>query len=110
MASETLLMIVGILLYEVVPAHARLAGQSGGDHVNTRPGGLLVVLGSRDHGVEALDRRRLPLVERLALRYALQDVDEHDFSRQFALRDPLRRRCPDVPGSDYGYLVHGDRP
>ncbi len=101
---------LGILLYQVIPAHARLAGQSGGDHVHTRPRRLLVVLGSRDHCIEAFDRRRLPLVESLSLGHPLQDVDDHDFSCEFALRYPLCRRCPDVPGSYYGYLVHGDRP
>jgi hypothetical protein len=62
-------------------------------------GGLLVAVGADHPAVEALDRRRLPLVEPLALRDPLHDVDQHDLAGELLLRQPLRGGGADVPGA-----------
>ena len=54
---------------------------------------------------KALDRRRLPLVEPLALRNAFDDVDHDDGAGELLLGDALRGRRADVAGADDGDLV-----
>ena len=66
---------------EVVAAHAGLARQAGGDHDDVGVRGRVVGVGAGHAGVELLDRGRLHDVERLALRDALDDVDEGDVGR-----------------------------
>ncbi len=61
---------------------------------------------SRHHpGVEPLDRGRLPLVERLALGHALDDVDEDDGARQLLLGEALRGSGAHVAGAHHGDFV-----
>ena len=48
---------------------------------------------------------RLPLVEALALRNALDDVDHDDGARQLLLGDALGGRRADVAGADDRNLV-----
>ena len=67
-----------VLGQQVVAAHARLAGEAGGDDDDVRAGGVGVVIGAGDAHVVADDRRRLGQVERFALRQALDDIDQHD--------------------------------
>ena len=55
----------------------------------------------RDLHVVADDRRRLGQVERLALRQALHDVDQHDVG-QAGLGDSLGGGRADVAGADDG--------
>ena len=52
------------------------------------------------------DRGGLGQVEALALRQALDDVDQ-DHVSETRLGDPLRRGCADVPGADDRDLVAG---
>ena len=68
-------------------------------------GRLIVAVRADDARVEAFDRRRLPLVEALALRNAFDDVDHDDGARQFLLGDTLRGRRADVAGADDRDLV-----
>ena len=72
------------------------------------PGRLVVAVGADDAGVEALDRAGLPLVEPLALRHALDDVDHHDGAGEILLGEALGGRGADVAGADDGDLFqHG---
>ena len=73
------------------------------DDVGAR--GLVVVVGADDARVEALDRRRLPLVEPLALRHALDDVDHDDGAGELLLGDALGGGRADVAGADHRDLV-----
>ena len=66
---------------------------------------LVVAVGADDARVEAFDRRGLPLVERLALRNAFDDVDHDDRARELLLGDALRGRRADVAGADDRDLV-----
>ena len=75
------------------------ARQAGGDHDDRRAGGLLVAVRAGDVRLVAEDRAHLVDVERLALRQALLDVDEHDVG-VVARREHLRAGRADVPGAD----------
>src|SRR2546430_17475325 len=69
-----------------------------------------VVVGADDAGVESLDRRRLPLVEGLALRHALDHVHEDDRARQLLLGEALGGGGAHIAGADDGDLVqHAER-
>ena len=57
-----------------------------------------------DRGVEALDRPRLEQVERLALRHALDDVEEHDVAEALEQRQ-VRQRAADHAGTDHRDLA-----
>ena len=67
-----------VLEQQVVSGHARLAGEAGRDHDHVRVGRVGVVVGAHDRVVVVLERRRLDQVECLALRQALDDVDQVD--------------------------------
>ena len=72
----------------------------------SRAGRVGVVVRAGDPGVVPDDRGRLGEVEALALRQALDDVDEDDVG-QAGLGDALRGRRADVAGADDGDLVAG---
>ena len=76
----------------------------GGDHEDVGARRLVVAVGADDPGVEAFDRAGLPLVERLALRNALDDVDHHDGAGEILLGQSLGGRGADVAGADDGNL------
>ena len=95
----------GVGVQQVVARHARLARDAGRDDDDVGAGRLLVAVRADDARVEALDRRGLPLVEPLALRNALGDVDHDDGARQLLLGDALRGRRADVAGADDRDLI-----
>ena len=69
---------LGVDAYQVVAAHARLARDARGDDDDVRASGLVVAIRADGVGLIADDRASLVEVERLALRQAFDDVDEHD--------------------------------
>ena len=73
------------------------------EHLGARR--LVVAVGADDPRVEALDRARLVLVQCLALRHALDHVDEHHRAGQVLLGQPLRRRRAHVAGTDHRDLL-----
>ena len=81
-------------------------GDARRDDDDVRAGRVRVVVGAGDARVVADDRGRLGEVEPLALRQALDDVDQDDVG-QAGLGDPLRGRGADVPGADDGDLAAG---
>ena len=86
---------------EIVAAHARRARQARGDHDDLGAGGRAVVVRAGHARLVAEHRAHLVDVERLSLRQAFLDVDEDDVG-VVALRENLRARRADVPGSDDG--------
>ena len=70
-----------------------------------------VVVGAGDRGVVALDRGALDDVERLALRHAVDDVEQHDVA-QFLEAGEQGQRAADLAGADQRDLVacHGQIP
>ena len=96
----------GVLGEQVVPAHARLAGQAGRDDDDVGAGGVRVVVRADHAGVVPDHRRGLGKVEALALRQPLDDVDEDDVG-DARLRDALGGSRADVAGADDGDLVPG---
>ena len=89
--------------HEVVAAHARRARPAGRDDDDVGVGRVVVGVRAGDCGLVAEHRAGLVHVERLALRQALDDVDEDDV-RVVAARDLLRGGRADVPRSDDGDL------
>ena len=55
-----------------------------------------IVVGAGERGVEALDRRGLGDVERLALRDAFGDVEQDDVA-EFLEADQMGERAADLP-------------
>ena len=94
----------GVLGQQIVPAHPRLPRQAGRHDDDVAARGVGVVVRPDDPCVVADDRGRLGEVESLALREALDDVDENDVG-QAGFGDPLRGRGADVAGADDGDLV-----
>ena len=96
----------GVLGQQVVAAHPRLPGEAGRDDDDVAARGVGIVVRAEDPGVVAHDRGRLGEIETLALRQALDDVDQDDV-REAGLGDPLGGGRADVPGADDGDLVAG---
>src|SRR5690606_15768545 len=94
----------GVDLEEVVAAHAGLAWEAGRDDGDVRALGERVVAPAVEDGVEAVDRRGLHEVERLALRDALLDVDEGDLVDDVHAGDALGHGGADVARPDDGEL------
>jgi hypothetical protein len=95
--SDTSAHDAGVRVEQVLAAHARLARDAGRDDHDVRAGRVVVAVRAAHAGVPALDRRRLPLVEALALRHAFHDVDHDDFARQLPARESLRAVAPTLP-------------
>ena len=89
---------------QIVAAHAGLARHAGGDDADVGALDRLVGVGAGELGVEALDRRRLGEVERLALRDAFGDVEQHDVAELFQA-DEMSERAADLAGADQRNLV-----
>ncbi len=87
-------LVVGV--EQVVAAHAGLARNAGGDDHDVGVGGVGVIVGAENVGVALLDGHGLKQVERLALGYAFDDVDQNDVG-MFLRRQPVRRGGAHVP-------------
>jgi hypothetical protein len=87
----------GVGVQQVVARHAGLAGDAGRDDDDVRILRLLIAIRA--------DGRTLPLIEPLALRNPLGDIDHDDGARELLLRHALGSRRPDIAGADDGDLV-----
>ena len=63
-----------------------------------------IVVGAGELGVEAVDRAGLGEIERLALRHALGDVEQHDVA-QFLQAREMRQRAADLARADQRDLL-----
>jgi hypothetical protein len=77
-AGADLLHHLEIDAQEIVAAHAGLARHAGGDDADLGVVERLIGIGAGEVRVEAVDRRGLRDIERLALRDAFGDVEHHD--------------------------------
>ncbi len=84
---------------EIIAAHAGLARHTGRDDADIGTGNRLIAVGAGELGVKAFHRAGLRQVERLALRQALGNVEDHDVA-QFAERGEMRQRAPDHATTD----------
>ena len=91
---------------QIVAAHAGLARDTGGDDDHVGAGDILVIVRPGDLRVEALDRAALRQIERLALRHALDHVEQDDVA-EFLLRGEMGERAADVAGADQRDLLAG---
>ena len=89
---------------QVVAAHAGLAGNAGGDDDNVGAGDRRIVARARKSRVDALDRGRFRQIQRLALRHAVDDVEENDVA-QFLHRRQMRQRSADLAGPNQSNLL-----
>jgi hypothetical protein len=89
---------------QIVAAHAWLARHARGDDAHRRTLDRLIGIGAGKAGVEAVDRRRLDEIERLALRHAFGDV-EHDDVAELLETDQMRQRPADLTCADQCNLV-----
>ncbi len=84
---------------EIVAAHAGLARHAGGDDAHVGAVDRVVGIGAGELGIEAVDRRGLGEIERLALRDALGDVEQHDVA-ELLEADEMGERAADLAGTD----------
>ncbi len=88
---------------EVVAAHAGLARHAGGDDADLGAFDVGVGVGAFEVAVEAFDGAGLGDVERLALRQAFHDVEEHDVAKLLEA-DQVGERAADHATADQGDL------
>ena len=93
---------------QIVAAHARLAGDAGGDDAHVGAGDVGIIGAALQRRVEIVDRPGLRDVERLALGNALGDVEQDDVA-QLAHRGEVGEGAADHPGADQRDLLasHG---
>ena len=89
---------------QVVAAHAGLARHAGGDDDDVGARYRLVRARAGEFCVEPFDRAGLGEVERLALRHAVDDVEQHDIA-ELLHRRQMGQRAADLTGADQGDLV-----
>ena len=89
---------------QVVAAHAGLAGHAGGDDDDVCAGDRGIVARANQSRVDAFNRGRFGQIQRLALRHAIDDVEQDDVAKLFQRRQ--KRQCPaNLPGPDQTYLL-----
>ncbi len=93
---------------QVVAAHAGLARHAGGDDHDVGAGDGRIVARAGELGVEPVDRAGLGEVERLALRDAVDDVEQDDVA-EFLERGQMGERAADLTRADQSNLLarHG---
>ena len=84
---------------KIVAAHAGLARHAGGDDADAGAVDRVVGIGAGEMGVEAVDRRGLDEIERLALGNAFGDVEQHDVA-ELLEADEMGERAADLAGTD----------
>ena len=96
---------------QIVAAHPRLAGDAGGDDDDVGALDVGIIVRALERDVEALDRAALGKIERLALRHALDHVEQDDVAKLLR-RGEMGERAADIAGADKRDLVasHGALP
>ena len=89
---------------KIVAAHARLTRNAGGDDDDVGALDRLVIGGAEQLRVEAFDRRCLGDIQRLALRHAIDHVEQNDVA-QFLHTGQKRQRATDLSSSNKSYLL-----
>ena len=90
---------------QIITRHPRFARDAGGDDHDVGAARFVVAVGPDDTRIEALDGRRLPLIQPFPLRHPLDDVDHDDSASELLLRNALRGRRAHVPGANNRNLV-----
>jgi hypothetical protein len=91
---------------EVVAAHARLAGDAGGDDADVRARDVGVGIRAGERRVEPFGGSGFGDVERLALRRAFGDVEEDDVAELLECRE-VGERSADLSRADEGDFRSG---
>src|SRR6185437_10036172 len=91
---------------QVVTAHARLAGNSGGDDHDVRIRRVRVIIGAEHKRIALLHRHGFGQIQSLALRDSFEHVNQY-YVGQFLGRDPVSCRGAHVASShDCYFLTH----
>ena len=109
-AGADLLHDLQIDLDEVVAAHAWLARHAGGDDDHIGILDLGVFVDALELGGEALDRRGLRQVERLALGHAVDHVEDDDFAKLTDARKMGKRAADLTPADECNTAPRHDFP
>jgi hypothetical protein len=88
---------------QIVAAHARLARHAGGDDAHAGAGDRVVGIGAGELGVETVDWGGLHEIERLALRNAFGNVEQHHVAKVLEA-DEMGERAADLAGTDQSNL------
>ena len=104
MPSATVVMILALVASRSSRLMPGLRGEAGRHDADVGAGDVLVGVGAGDAGVEAFDRPRFEQIERLPLRQAFDDVEQHDVA-EVLQRAEVRERSADVAGPDEGDLL-----
>ena len=96
---------------QIVAAHPRLAGYPGRHDDYIGASYIGVIIGALQVHIEPFNGAALRQVERLALRHAVDDVEQHDIAERLG-RGEVRQRAADVSSADQRNFVacHGSGP
>ncbi len=106
MPSPTVFHDLEVDAEQIVAAHARLAGDAGGDDADVGARDVGIVGRAFQLGVEIVDRAGLGNVERLTFGDALRDVEQDDVAK-LPHRGEVGERSADHSGADQRDLLAG---
>ena len=94
---------------QIVAAHPRLAGDTCRDDDDIGAGDIGVIIGALEGDIETFDRAALRQIERLALRHAFDNIEQHDITQSLGGGE-MRQRATDVASADQRNFVasHGE--
>jgi hypothetical protein len=99
-----------VRIQQVVAAHPRLARNPRRNHHHIRPRRVRIIVRPNNRHIALFNRHRLGEVQPLALRHALDHIDQHHI-RQLLRRNPVRRRRPNIPRpNNRDLLPHSSNP
>ena len=90
---------LGVDFDQVVTAHARFAGEAGGDDDDVGTLDVFVAVGPFQVDVEAVNRSRFGDVEHLTLRKTFDDVEQHHIT-QFTQSAELSQNATNLSTTD----------
>src|ERR1700733_752513 len=93
-----------VRIQQIVAAHPRLPRNPRRNHNDIRILRVRIVIGPNDIDIPFLNRHSLQQVQRLALRYTLHHIEQHNVG-QFLRCNPVRSRRPNVPCPNNRYLL-----
>ena len=99
-----LLHHIGIDPDQIITAHAGLAGHAGCDNNDIAVCQRCIVICARQHRVKPLDGAGLRNIQRLALRYALGNIEHGDIA-QFLETRQKRQRPADIASTNERYFI-----
>ena len=104
--SPTCFITFELIADEIVAAHARFAGDAGGNNDDVRILDTGVGISARDLGIETFNGRRFDQVEGFPLRSSFHDIEKNDVTELFESSE-MGKGAADIAGADEGDFVAG---